>query len=183
MYVTFIDFADAYGSFSHEFIIDSLERFNITETYCTLIKDLYKEFLLSSHWQNKIIKSIYIIRGTKTDDPLSAIIFITVIDCIFKPIISVVLVTQNIENEKMLNPLPVQGFADHIAIVTHDERSLHEMISVSEPIMQRANLDVKASKCAVLYGRRSGSNWYTGKNDKKPNNVVQNTNIKALKRS
>ena len=46
--------------------------------------------------------------------------------------ISVALVTQNIENEKMLNPLPVQGFADNIAIVTDDERSLHEMISVSE---------------------------------------------------
>ena len=63
--------------------------------------------------------------------------------------ISVALVTQNIENEKMLNPLPVQGFADNIAIVTDDERSLHEMISVSETIMQRAILDVKASKSAI----------------------------------
>ena len=81
--------------------------------------------------------------------------------------ISVALVTQNIENEKMLNPLPVQGSADDIAIVKHDERSLHEMTNVSEPIMQWANLDVKASKCAVLCDRRSGNNWYTGKNDKK----------------
>ena len=97
--------------------------------------------------------------------------------------ISVALVTQNIENEEMLNPLPVQGFADDIAIVTHDERSLHEMINVSEPIMQRANLDMKVLKCAVLYGRRSGDNWYTGKNDKKLNIVAQNKNIKVLKRN
>ena len=97
--------------------------------------------------------------------------------------ISVALVTQNIENEKMLNPLTVQGFADDIAIVTHDEISLHEMINVSEPIMKRANLDVRASKCAVLYGRTSGNNWYTSKNDKKPNIVVQNKNIKVLKRN
>ena len=97
--------------------------------------------------------------------------------------ISVALVTQNIENEKMLNPLPVQSFADDIAIVTHDERSLREMINVSEPIMQRANLDVKASKCAVLYGRSLGNNWFTGKNDKKPNIVVQGKNIKVLKRN
>ena len=47
------------------------------------------------------------------------------------------------------------------------------MINVSEPIMQRVNLDVKASKCTVLYGRRSGNNWYTGKNDKKPNIVLK----------
>ena len=91
------------------------------------------------------------------------------------------LVIQNIENEKMLNPLPVQGFADDIAIVTDDKRSLHEMINVSEPIMQRINLDVKASKCAVLSGRRSGNNWCTGQNDKKPNIAIRNKNIKILK--
>ena len=105
------------------------------------------------------------------------------IDCIFKPMISVALITQNIENEKMLNPLPVQSFADDIAMGTHDERSLHEMINVSEPIMQRANLDVNTSKCAVLYGIRSGNNWYTGKNGKKPNIAVQNKNIRVLKRN
>ena len=56
MYVTFIDFADAYGSFSHEFIIDSLERFNITETYCTLIKDLYKNSCFQAIGRTKLSK-------------------------------------------------------------------------------------------------------------------------------
>ena len=115
MYVTFIDFADTFGSVSHEFIFDSLERFNIPETYCTLIKDLYKDSCFQAISRTKLSKVFYFIRGTKTGDPLSAIIFIIVIDCIFKPTISVALVTQNIENEKMLNPLPVQGFADYIA--------------------------------------------------------------------
>ena len=63
----------------------------------------------------------------------------------------------------MLNPLPVQNFADDITIVTHDARSLHEMIKVSEPIKKRADLDVKSSRCTVLYRRRSGNNRYTGK--------------------
>ena len=182
MYVTFIDFADAFGSVSHEFIFDSLKRFNIPETYYTLIKDIYKHSCFQVIGKTKLSTVFYIIRGTKTGDPLSTIIFIIVIDCIFKST-SLALVTQNIENEKMLNPLPVQGFADDIAIVTHDERSLNEMTDVSEPIMQRAKLDVKALKCAVLYGRKSGNNWYTTKNDKKPNIVVQNKNIKVLKRN
>ena len=129
MYVTFIDFAGAFSSVSHGFIFDSLQRFNITE------RPAYA-FLLSGHSQNKIIKTTLHHTRYKIGDPLSAIIFIIVIDCIFKPMISVALVTQNIENEKMLNPLPVQVFADDIAIVKHDERSLHEMINVSELIMQ-----------------------------------------------
>ena len=40
MYVTFIDFADAFCSASREFIFDSLEKFSIPETDCTLIKGL-----------------------------------------------------------------------------------------------------------------------------------------------
>ena len=183
MYVAFTDFADTFGSVSHKFIFDSLDRFNIPETYCNLIKDPYKHSCFQVIGRTKLSKVFYIICGTKTGNPSSAIIFIIVIDCIFNLMISVALVTQNIENEKMLNPLPIQGFADYIAIVTHDEISLHGMINVSEPVMQRANLDVKASKCAVLYGRISGNNWYTGKNDKKPNIVVQNKNIKVLKRN
>ena len=119
MYVAFTDFADTFGSVSHKFIFDSLDRFNIPETYCNLIKDPYKHSCFQVIGRTKLSKVFYIICGTKTGNPSSAIIFIIVIDCIFNPMISVALVTQNIENEKMLNPLPIQGFADYIAIVTH----------------------------------------------------------------
>ena len=125
--ITFKDFAGAFGSVSHEFIFDSLKRFNIPQTYYTLIKDLYKHSCFQVIGKTKLSTVFYIIRGTKTGNPLSTIIFIIIIDCIFKSMISLALVTQNMENEKMLNPLPVQGFADDIAIVTHDERSLSEM--------------------------------------------------------
>ena len=37
------------------------------------------------------------VRGTKTGDPLSAIILIIVIDCIFKPAINVALIHENIK--------------------------------------------------------------------------------------
>ena len=115
---------------------------NIPEMYCTLIKGLYKHSCFQVIGRTKLLKVFYIIRGTKTGDPLSAIIFIIVIDCIFKQTISVASVTQNIENEKMLNPLPVQGFADDIAIVTHDERSLHEMINVLDSKLGCESIEV-----------------------------------------
>lgn len=59
----------------------------------------------------------------KTGDPLVAITFIIIIDCIFIPMISVTLVDQNVQNEKGkgLKPLTVQGFADDIALVTQWE--------------------------------------------------------------
>ena len=78
------------------------------------------------------------------------------------------LASQNVQNEKRLNPLVVQSFADDIALGTHDEKTLRDMISIVEPIMAEANLEVKDSKCAVFYDSRSDNNWYKVKNDKKP---------------
>ena len=67
----------------------------------------------------------------------------------------------------LLNPLPVKGYADDIAIATYNEITTQEMIHASEPIMQAANLDVKTSKC-TFYERCSGNNCYSSKHDKKP---------------
>ena len=38
--------------------------------------------------------------------------------------------------------------------------------------MCSSGLDVKPSKCAVPYARRSGNNWYKGKREVKPNVYV-----------
>ena len=50
----------------------------------------------------------------------------------------------------LLNPLPVKGYVDDIAIATRNEITTQEMIHASEPIMHAANLDVKTSKCTFL---------------------------------
>ena len=43
--------------------------------------------------------------------------------------------------------------------------------------MHRANLDIKASKCAVFYDKRSGNNWCKGKHDQKKKITIQNEQI------
>ena len=73
-----------------------------------------------------------------------------------------------------LNPLPVQGYADGIVIATHNELTSQEIIHASEPIMHKANLDIKASKYGVFYERPSRNNWYKGnmtKNQKLPSKI------------
>ena len=170
MIANFIDFTDVFGSVSHDFIFECLERFNIPRTYIEIIKDLFQYSNFQVLGSTTYSKVFYIVRGTKTEDPLSAIIFIIVIDCIFEPAINVALFHQNIQNEMLLNPLPVKEYADDIAIATHNEITTQEMIHASEPIMHRANLDIKASKCTVFYERCSGNNWYKGKHDKKTKN-------------
>ena len=40
------------------------------------------------------------------------------------------------------------------------------MFDIGNVAMDIAGLEVKPSKCAVMYARRSGNNWYKGKADK-----------------
>ena len=113
-------------------------------------------------------KLFYIVRGTKTGDPLSAIIFIIVIDCIFKPAVNVALIHQNIQNKMLLNPLPVKGYAHDIARATHN-LTTQEMINDQN------------QSCAVFYDKRSGNNWYKGKHDQKKKITIQNEQITLSK--
>ena len=93
------------------------------------------------------------------------------------------LVSMNIENERKIRPIPIQAYADDIAMVAYDLKLLKEMIMKCEPLFDQAGLKVKASQCALFYEGRSGNNWYKGKGDKKPAIKVQGESIETYKRS
>ena len=150
MIVTFIDFTAMFESLSHDFIFECLERFNIPPTYIEIIKDLYLYSSFKVLGATTSSKVFFVVHGTKPGDPLRVIIFIIVIDCISTPAVNAALIHQNIQNEMLLSPLPVKGYADEIAIAIYNEITTQEMIHASEPIMHTANMDVKASKCTFF---------------------------------
>ena len=112
--VVFINFADAFGSVKHEFIFETLSHFGIPEKHACLIEDLYNYSTFKVICGADLTKLFFIIRGTKTGDPLSALIFILIIDRICKPMINTATEKSNLYNEGNLNPIPVQAFADDI---------------------------------------------------------------------
>lgn len=183
LHLIFIDFSDAFGSVSHTCMFKVLHEFEIPLVYCVLIEELYRY----SHFQvitgNDLSKYFYILRGTKTGDPLSALIFVAVIDYIFKPMVVKAMVDLNVRDERRLNPIPVKGFADDICLASHSKKVLDNMLQVGEPLMNEAELEIKISKCMTLYGRRSGNNWYTGKADVPPEFKLQDKIIPLGRRN
>ena len=131
--------------------------------YCALTEDIYCYSSFSVICGCELSELFYIIRGTKTEDPLSALIFILVIDVVCRPMYRRALDEMNILNDEIVNPLPVQAFADDINTTHHDAKLIQKMFDVSEEVSIQSGLEVKPEKCAVLYARRSGNNWYKGK--------------------
>ena len=105
--VVFIDFADTFGSVKHEFIFETLSHFDIPEKYACVIEDLYKHSTFKVICGADLNKLFFIIRGTKTSDPLSALIFILIIDRICKQMINTAIANSNLYNKRNLSPIPV----------------------------------------------------------------------------
>ena len=182
-HIVFVDFADAFGSVNHKFILETLVQYGIPLQYCCLIEDLYKYSSFSVICGESLSKLFYIIRGTKTGDPLSGALFILVIDRVCRPMFTHALINLNIEDEMKLNPLPVQAFADDIAAISFIKTTVQGMLDAGEPEMAAAELEGKPSKCAVFYDRRSGNNWYKGKNDEVPTITLQGNALTVMSRN
>ena len=67
--VLFIAFADAFSSVKHDFLFQTISKFEIPEIYCCLIEDLYKYSSFSISCAFHLSKKFYIVRGTNTGDP------------------------------------------------------------------------------------------------------------------
>ena len=182
LHIIFIDFSDAFGSVNHDFMFETLNQFEIPLVYCVLIEDLYRYSQFKVICGHELTDSFSIIRGTKTGDPLSALLFIAVIDRIFKPMVTSAMLDLNIRDQIRFNPIPVQGYADDISLSSIYKEVLDNMLRAGEPLMGQAELDIKVNKCKALYGRRSGNNWYKGKSDSVPQFCLQDKRIPNSKR-
>ena len=131
-YAVFIDFADAFGSVKHDFIFQTLEKFSIPTYICRIIEDLYRDSCFEVSSGYLLSRKVYITRGTKTGDPLSAMLFIMVIDVVCKPMLSSALISLNLHDEARLNPIPIQAFADDIVLVSHNINTILDMIAEGE---------------------------------------------------
>lgn len=177
----FIDFADAYGSVNHQYIYTTLEQHNIPLKYCCLIEDLYSYSSFKIICGNELSVLFSIVRGTKTGDPLSGLLFVLVVNRICKPMVNHAQISNNIHTEIRLKkylPIPLQAFADDISMAAFKPKVITEMIAIGEPEMNSANLVVKPSKSAVFFSRRSGNNWY--RVDDIPNIIIQGNQIPTV---
>ena len=74
-------------------------------------------------------------------------------------------------------------YADDILLASREENVITNMLSHTDRSLQLSGLEVKNSKCAVLYERRSGGNkWYRAKHDHPPSFSIAGSEIRVYER-
>ena len=181
-YTIFVDFRDAFGSIDQEYLIRSLLDCAIEKTYCLLIADIYQDSYFEVICGKEISKEFSLTIGTKTGDPLSAILFIITLDRSLKQVHNRAIISLNIQDEQRISPLPFAGYADDIALVSSSEFPLKEMLDVLIEKTWDSGLCIRPDKCTILYERRSGNRWYKAKGDKPPDIKINGEAIKVNSR-
>ena len=75
---------------------------------------------------------------------------------------------------------PVQGYADDAEVSSRDKSVLHNMLARTDEFLHWSKLEVKHTKCAAQYERRSGGNrWYKAKSDKPPSFTIMGQPIRV----
>ncbi len=68
----------------------------------------------------------------------------------------------------VISPIPVQGYADDVLMVSREECVVKNMLARTDAFLEWSGLEIKDTKCAVLYERSGGNRWYRSKSDKGP---------------
>ena len=75
-------------------------------------------------------------------------------------------------NQTMTRPKTVQGYVDTYELWQQTCKELNKVVQRIEQFTDYARTEVKAPKCAHLYERRSGNNWYKNKTGEKTDHVA-----------
>ena len=144
IYITTIDFADAFGSVPHDHIFKVLTKKGFNSQFINMIKATY------NHATTKIIvptrgntNEIHINCGVKQGCPLSPLIFNLCID----PLLTS-LEKSNIDGIHINGKsICAQAYADDLVLISDSERGMNNLIQKVERFCKTTKMKVNPSKC------------------------------------
>ena len=174
LYILFIDFADAFGSIEHVIMNQALKEAGIPEMYCQILENVYLDSMFQICVGNKETKMIARNRGIIQGCPWSVYGFELGIDMVQR------WVKEPFSSDHI--PTPIQAYVDDVMLCSRKPEDILTMAEKFELFCDWAQLDVKASKSALLYERRSGNNWYSRGNQDQTQINLQGNQIEKYPR-
>ena len=162
LFTVFLDFRDAFGTLAHNIMIRSLEEIHLPQIFIDIVNDVYRNSFIQVICGKQLTTPTPLQTGIKTGCPWSAVNFIVAINQWLKWLCQCA-------PQGVISPIPVQGYADDVVLASREESVIQNMLTRTDRFLEWSGLEVKTSKCAVLYERRSGGNrWYHSKTDTPP---------------
>ena len=157
-YAVFFDFRDAFGSLPHNIHDWGSGRNQPTQTLHHIISGSFFQVICG----DQLTSPIQLRTGIKTGCPWSVVNFILALNawlkwlCLCSPRTSY--------HQSQYRPMQTD-----VQVSSRDEGVIKAMLSHTDDFLRWSGLEVKNSKCAAFYEKRSrGNRWYQAKGDRPP---------------
>lgn len=174
IHVIFFDIADAFGSLEHKIMLHEMEQSGIPQHYVEIIKDAYNGSTFKVRTSAGETKQINRERGIIQGCPWSIYGFLIGIDKWIRWL--------HEPHQNLNRPIAAQGYVDDVGTIATNMQGAQEIVQKTEDFTNYATMEVKAPKCAHLYERRSGNNWYKKETGEKTELKINGEVIKQLSR-
>ncbi|GFR75949.1 galactosylgalactosylxylosylprotein 3-beta-glucuronosyltransferase [Elysia marginata] len=150
--VGFIDYEKAFDSVEHFAIFDALRQININEKYVNILENIYQNATARVHIDNIESELFPIKRGVRQGDPISTKLFTAAIEMIFRK--AELKHGLNVEGETLTN----LRFADDVALVTENTKSMEEQLNNLNKISLESGLKMHKGKTKYMINFESHEN-------------------------
>ena len=149
LFVTALDFQNAFGSVSHEFMINSMKKKGIATNVVKVIQNIYTGSNTRIQMREGNSSQIDLKRGVKQGCPLSPTIFNLALDTLIRDLES------HREYGYKLNKysFTIQAYADDILLISDSEEHMNKLIERVREFTKISGMELAPSKCvAYVYG-------------------------------
>lgn len=153
IFVTALDFKNAFGSVSHDMIIDCLKKKGFPSEFIHIIKNVYTGSTTSIITNNFVSEEIDIKKGTKQGCPVSPLLFNLCLEPLFNAISSV-----NRDHGYWVNSsrgearFNILAYADDILLISETEVGMSNMLRTCELFCRYSKMELAPSKsCSFAY--------------------------------
>ena len=153
--ICWLDIANAYGSVHHSLIQFTLQHYHPPPEFCTILKALYSGLQAKIFTKEWVTPAFPLQIGVYQGDPLSVVIFNTVMNTLVDTLQVRLDLGYHISNSK--HKVNVLQYADDTCLFANSPVSCQHLLTMSSDWLQWANMKAKVPKCHCLAFKGSSS--------------------------
>lgn len=158
--ICWIDLANAYGSVHHDLILFALNHYHAPSCFSDLISSTYSGLSAAVRSREWMSPSIPFKRGVFQGDPLSVVIFNTVINTLVDATLQHTSLGYSLSGIHPPSPINLLQYADDSSFLADGPASCQYLLLLLEKWLRWSQMEAKLPKCKSLAFKASSSKPY-----------------------
>jgi hypothetical protein len=154
--VVLLDFAKAYDTVDHRFLVAVLRKMGFGGRFCALMQELHRDLKVCLKLNGRLSTWIHNWFGIRQGDPLAPLLFILIMSILLEVIEgNSRLKGQQLQLGTSIKEVKGVAFVDDLTLLVRYAKDLGLFLGVLDDFAQVSGLEIQPAKCVVIWGHAS----------------------------